>query len=312
MSVLQSIPFSQDTIKTRWREPYVTAGLNQKAIAGDHRGVVLGFTVVPSVGYSVQIQPNPTTNFSIANVLDTSGVGYSLTLLQTGALFIDLTAQAGTTVYIVLDAQYSVGTNSAAQLLVVDALTDPDWVPLAKVNVPATPIPGPPITTAHINMGYRLNAGDSVSVLAIPQTNLVQNPGFETGTTSGWYSDGTWTTFAVNGAGPYDGNWALALSRAGVGSSAATSAPMPVAGPLKYRVSGRFRTAVGLTGIGARLQVGWFDGADAQIGSWVNVEFTGRVRHHRELCRCGKYERRLLRSNPRVHKLKWRPVRLHA
>src|SRR5512137_910880 len=146
MTVLQPPQaLNQDTIKTRWQEPYVTAGLNAKAVASDVAGVVLGFNVVPSSGYSIAIQPDPTLNLSIANVLDTSGVGYALTLIQPGPLYVDLTAQAGLTVYIVLDAQYSVGSASAAQLKVVDALAS-NFVCLAKVNVPASPIPGPPIT----------------------------------------------------------------------------------------------------------------------------------------------------------------------
>lgn len=280
MTVLQNQPLNQDTIKTRWREPYVTAGLNQKAVAGDTRGVVLGFKVVPSSGYSVQIQPDPTLNISVANVLDSSG-NFSLTLLQSGPLYLDLTAQAGTTVFIALDAQYAVGTNSTAQLKVVDAaelLISPDLVLLAKVSVPATPIPGPPIAAADINLGYALLSGDSISEQAKPRTNLVFNPDFDTGNVNGWVFL-SFSSAAASTDTARSGAYSLKLTRVSPATALATSGPMPVVPGRKYRVSAWLRSVGSdpiVTGNGARLLLSWRNASDVEI-SYEGVEgyFTG-------------------------------------
>jgi hypothetical protein len=278
MTVLQNIPLATDTIKVRWQEPYITAGLNAKAIAATPRGVVAGFSVQPSSGYSVTIATDPVLGLSIANVLETTAGKFAVTLLQSSALFVDLTAQAGSAVYIVLDAQYAVGSASSAQLKVVDAL-DPDFVVLAKVNVPASPSPGGPITTAHINNGYTTRAGDSVTELAKPRTNLVFNPDFAAGITTGWTFSGFTTAGVSTDLPTHSDTYSLKLTRATAASATATSAPMPVVPGQKYRV-GAWRRNDGVSpitsGNGARLRVSWRNAADVQLSvEDVESAFTG-------------------------------------
>lgn len=122
MPVLQTIPLSNDTVKMRWKDPFVTASLNQKFIGSLSKGVLTGFNVVPKTGFTVSVQLDPQLGLAVANVLETTGGKFSVSVVQNGIVDIDLTAQAGTTVYIVLDVQYVVGATSAAQIKVVDAV----------------------------------------------------------------------------------------------------------------------------------------------------------------------------------------------
>lgn len=278
MTVLQSIAISQDSIKMRWKEPYITSGLNQKALATSPKGVLAGFTVVPSAGYVVSLPIDPSLNLSIANVLESAGAKFSVTIVQGSNLLVDLTAQANTTVYIALDVQFTVGTSTAAQVKVVDAAelgTNPDLVVLAKVNVPAAP----PISATHINMGYRTHAGDITPRSAFPRLNLVNNPTFETATTVGWSFTGFDAATASTDTAK-TGSYSLKLTKAVAGSCTATSTAMPVLAGLLYRVSAWVRSTGGAPitgGNGAKIQLSWRDAADAQIGSVVDIEtaFTG-------------------------------------
>jgi hypothetical protein len=285
MTVLQTVNLSADAVKMRWKEPYVTAGINQKNIASHPKGVLAGFNVVPSAGFVVNVQIDPTLSLSVANILETTGGYYSVTVVQPTNILIDLTstpAATAYTCYIVVDAQYTVGATSAAQVKVVDALTDADWVVLAKVNVPAIG----PITTAHINSGYRNSVGDSEGPEMHSHFNLINNPTFEA-TTNGWVNSGFLTLTATTYTSKA-GSYSLRANLIVAGLASGTTGPIPVIPGRAYRVSAWMRSTtagvptpsdgpVSNTGNGAKLQVGFYDAAGAQIGSWVDVEaaFTG-------------------------------------
>jgi hypothetical protein len=179
MSVLQNIVLPTSIVKVRWQEPYITAGLNEKAVAAFPKGVVAGFKVVPSSGYNVEIQADPTLGLSVANIFDSTGsTKFGITVVQPGSLFLDLSPQANSTVYVAIDAQYSVGSASSAQLKVVDVFeltTNPDLIVLCKVAVPASP----PVLASQINSAYRTVSGDSMSVEARQPHNLINNGTFE-------------------------------------------------------------------------------------------------------------------------------------
>lgn len=260
MSVLQNINLADTTIKMRWQEPYITTGLNQKSVASDARGVVAGFKVAPSSGYVVEVQVDPGFGLSIANVLDTTGGNFALTVIQPTPMFVDLTAQAGSTVFIALDAQYAVGSPTTAQLKVVDAAelaVNDDLVLLARVTVPASP----PVVVANINMGYRLRSGDSVPVDAKPYFNELFNGDFESDANGsaapGWTLAGgtvgsTSTDFAKTGTK------SLKLVVSSTGTS--FSSYVPVIAGETYRVGLWTRTAAGgLTGTGMQLRAAFFD-----------------------------------------------------
>lgn len=280
--ILQTITLDESTLKTRWKEPYVTAGLNQKALAGDPRGVVLGFLVVPNAGYTITVQADTVLGLSIANVVDTSTDKYSLTLIQEGDVILDLSAYAGTTVYVGLDAQYQIGVDSGSQLLIVDVAelsANPDLILLAKVVVPVSP----PIISTNINMGYRLSAGDSTPREALPPFNTLTNGSFERdvagGAPNGWEAlSGSSLSPTVDATVARTGTQSLRLSSVGaVTGSFGTNFVAIESGQLA-RASLWIRSTGGspIAGTGVNISVVWFDPTYAQL-STVQLEssFTG-------------------------------------
>jgi hypothetical protein len=188
-----TVNLSADTIKSRWLEPYVSAAMNEKTLGLQPKGVFTGFTVVPgALALSLDIQVDPTSLISGANVLETTGGKYCVTLIQASNIPVDLSSIAlSSVVYVVLDVQYAVTFTSAAQVKVVDEgdLSGSDYVLLAKVTLPGAAIP---LVASNINMGYRLTAGDSITSESRPTINLLPNGTFERDTAgsaaSGWVS----------------------------------------------------------------------------------------------------------------------------
>lgn len=275
MSVLQTVNLSADAVKLRWREPYVTVGLNVARTAGDAKGVVRGFSVVPNAGYLVTVALDPALNVSIANVRETTGGLFTVTIVQPTAINVDLTAQAGQTVFICLDAQFAVGSASAAQVKVVDAAeltTNVDLIVLAKVSVPGVP----PVVTANINTGYRLSSGDSVAALARPPINLIFNSGFEADGVSavpaGWTVSNLVTLAVVNTIAR-SGSKSLQMTAAAfISDSTAQTGFMPVVPLNEYRASVWLRTdGAGLTGTGVQVKLYYYDTSFSFVSS-VNIE----------------------------------------
>lgn len=280
--ILQTITLDEKTIKSRWKEPYVTSGLNQKALAGDARGVVLGFRVVPNVGYTVRVAADPVLGLSIANVVDTSSDKVSITIVQSGDLILDLAAYAGTTVFLAIDAQYAVGADSGAQLLVIDSAElslNPDLILLAKAVVPVSP----PVLTTHLNMGYRLSSGDSIPPDALQPLNALSNGSFERDTAGG--APSSWETLsgsslspAVDNSVARTGAQSLRLSSGGaVTGSFATNFVAVEPGQLA-RASLWIRSTGGapIVGTGVNAAVVWFDPTYAQLStSQLESTFTG-------------------------------------
>lgn len=283
MTVLQNIPLAADSVKLRWKEPYVTAGLNQKSIASEPKGVLTGFSVVPSAGFVVNVQLDPTLNLSIANVLETTAGLYTVTVVQTSNVLIDLTAQAGTTCYIVLDAQYAVGSSSAAQVKVVDAAEfalNADLVSLAKVNVPALA----PVTVADINMGYRNSSGDAAPAEALAPLNLVANGSFERDVFSA--APAFWTDYGGSGLNPFvdntvsrSGTQSLRLAPGGAVNVSFACNPMSILPGQTARASVWIRSS-GVSpiagGTGVTVLVVWLDDTYAEFAnSQLEASFTG-------------------------------------
>jgi hypothetical protein len=274
MATLQSIPLSADAIKVRWKEPYVTAALNQKSLASLPKGVVTGFTVTPqsplAVGVTIALDAD---GLSIANVRETTGGLFSVSLVLNTSVNVSLISQAGTTCYIALDAQYVVGATTTAQIKVVDAaeLTAPsgaDLVLLAKVVVPGV---GNVVAT-DINSGYRLRAGDSATADSLPNLNLVTNSTFEA-TTLGWTNNGFDAATASTDFARPGGSYSLKLVEAVAGLVNVVSSAMRVLPARSYRVSAWLHSPAGLTGgSGGKFQVAWYDAVGAQIGSWTDIE----------------------------------------
>lgn len=277
MTVLQTVALPADAIQMRWQEQYVTAGLNTKNIAVQPKGVLMGFRIVPNSGYVVTVQVDPVYNMSVANVLETTGGLYSVSLVQNANINIDLTAQANTTVYVVLDVQYIIGTNTQAQVKVVDVAelsSNLDLIVLAKIAVPNVG----PVTTTNINMGYRQAAGDLAPEEAFQKLNLVSNSGFESdipGNAPGAWTNSGFDTCVVDGTISRSGTNSLKLIKTVAGTPFVQSALVGATPGRRYKVGAWIRSATGdpiTSGNGAKVQVVWFDSTGTLIGTAVTAE----------------------------------------
>lgn len=156
MTVLETETINPQFIKTRWQEPYLSAGLNKKSFKTTPRGVYRGFEIVPGPGdWDITILGAPdgsVTGYNGGSYDAASGWsvavhenidGYTTTVAQqaVSAYEFDLTAYKGTSgVFCAIDVNYYQGFETTAELQIVDADeldADPTLLCLARINVPA-------------------------------------------------------------------------------------------------------------------------------------------------------------------------------
>ena len=136
----------------RYRHPFVTEGLNKKVV-GMPSGILQGGKLTAAVGnQSVVVNTDPDTGLSVYNYERRSSPLSAVTVIEDENRTIDLSAQAGTTVYVCLYVEYTITTTtlvqfrtySEAELFGASPVTEAeDVVILGKVDVPATAIPIP-------------------------------------------------------------------------------------------------------------------------------------------------------------------------
>lgn len=170
---------SNTLAKVRWREQYVSEGLNKKlnglVPAGVIRGGRLGTNVLD---LRITIEADPDTGDSIYSFIDSNG--QQLTFRQVGDVTLDLTALASTTVYIGLEIVYT--TSAATEVYwraysqaEIDA--DPTIVCLGPVDVPASGL----IPEGNIRGDRRVDGGMNLSAGTRGWRQVVPNPSFEGG-----------------------------------------------------------------------------------------------------------------------------------
>ena len=150
-TTIQSI--SESKLKARWREPYFTGALNT-IMSALPEGVVRGF--VPSFGgFGMNLRLLAEDGISMLRVRSAGGQ-YTVTYVETATLDLDLSAVAGTTVYIGAAASYTEGAATTAS---ISAYTEAEYAAnplgvcwIAKVQVPA--LPGP-ITSSMVDLAPR-------------------------------------------------------------------------------------------------------------------------------------------------------------
>jgi hypothetical protein len=155
---------SSDLAKMRFREPYVSEGLNKKFFGPVAPGIVRGGYLTTSLTpMYVEIQPDPTEGDSVYTVSDANG--HQLTVRQTSIQSLDLTALQGTTVYLGLKITYVVGSDTVVEWRAyskaeVDALVEKVAI-VGKVVVPSIPPPAAPIPAGNITLHERTDAWQS-------------------------------------------------------------------------------------------------------------------------------------------------------
>lgn len=274
---------SNTLVQVRWREPYVSRGLNKKLVGIAPSGVIRGGRLTTSLLAShVTVQADPDTNDSIYSFIDASG--HQFTFRQEGDIVLDLDIGAlpGTTVYIGLDVVYSVSAQTEVywrgySQVEVDA--DPTLVVLGSVAVPGAPAL---IPATDILYDRRRDAGLNLSTGMRDWRQVIKNPSFEGPADTigagdereffGWAFDvlfaaGTWRVLSPTSgpvSQPHSGDNSLVAVGGGGGAHLMSATPLGV-----HRVSPGQTVKVSMWVRGDSVALG--SGASASVGFWIRA-----------------------------------------
>lgn len=174
--------FVDAEIKVRYKEPYLTAGLDERLARVQPRGVHRGFRLAPAAALKVTVQAEDASGQSVA-VYETSD-GYSLRVARTGDYDLNLTTLATKTVVLAIFADYTLNVDTRAEvrayeLSPVDEFTGAverdELVVLGVVMVPAAGV----IPAANIDYTYRTMAWEDGAPEARDWVQFIENGGFE-------------------------------------------------------------------------------------------------------------------------------------
>jgi len=171
---------SNALVKMRWKEPYVSEGLNKKLNGLVPPGVVRGGRLTTSVvNSSVTISADPGTGDSIYSFIDSNG--HQLTFRQTGNIVLDLDVGTlpGTTAYIGLEVTYSISAATVVKWrgysqAEIDA--DPNIVCIGSAVVPAV---AALIPASDLDDDRRRTAWQSISRYMREAAQVIKNGDFE-------------------------------------------------------------------------------------------------------------------------------------
>jgi hypothetical protein len=174
---------SQADLKVRFKETYVSEGLNRKFTGVVPRGVYRGFKLIPNgTDMTVTLEDDSDTSDHVAVYEDLNGRALTIHI-QSGDIDIDLTASASTTVAIAIYVEYSINATTLGQIRTyevspADELTgateEGELIILGTVIVPASGV----IPVADITAQRRTSAGAEIAPEATSPLPLVANPHF--------------------------------------------------------------------------------------------------------------------------------------
>jgi len=168
---------SNTLAKVRWREQYVSEGINKKLNGVVPHGVVRGGKLISSgIAMNVTIEDDSETGDSIYSYIDANG--HQITFRQAGNVTLDLTSVASKTVFIGLEVTYVVSSDTVVKWRAfnqaeIDA--DPTLVVIGMVVVPASGL----IAAASITDQGRRTAWQSISQYMRDAKQVAENGAFE-------------------------------------------------------------------------------------------------------------------------------------
>lgn len=201
-------------VKMKWKETYVSEGLNRKVIPSMPKGIYSGLKLVQNIASPRQVEVSIGSDTFHAAVHQ-SAVGYSTTYYDNlgTSTILNLSGAPldNQETVITLSITYVIGADTVANWIAYpiadwNALTDAqraERIVLGTINVPA---PAVNITTAMITPDRRTVAWESESPGVVPWSPIVKNPSFEHGVTGAGtvkFSISDWanrTDLAVNGS----------------------------------------------------------------------------------------------------------------
>lgn len=191
-------------VKMRWKEDYVTPGLNRKMLGAVPSGLARGGLLSPGGSQTVNVDPDPKYGDIVAVYGDETN-GFQTTVRLTGSQNLDLSALSGQTVYVCLFVDYTQGAETSAEWRAytqaeLDSAAEKDsLVVLGKVTVSS------PITAADIEWTERTEQGMKLADSQVPWVPMVPNGNFDAGF-DGWeIISGAAADFALETSNPYKG-----------------------------------------------------------------------------------------------------------
>lgn len=283
---------TETRITLRYREPYVTEGINKKLAVvlphGVYRGWRLGTAASP---LRVAVVPDPETDDQVLSQRST--LGDALTLRLNGQIELDLNQPSflSQTVVIGVFAYFSLASETTAE---IRGYLESDWnalsladqneiVVLGTVAVPGSGV----IAATSITHDRRAEAWSKTASAAVPWASLLQNGSFEWGPAGDtgnqkflpWENtqngNGEWT---VETTDPFSGGQHLeCTNNGGGGFTGVVSQPIdtPVNAAEYVRLSFRIKVVLADTGSGTFSAIVRFrDAAGASTDATVPVTIT--------------------------------------
>jgi hypothetical protein len=175
--------FTDSEIKVRFKEPYLTAGIDQKVARVQPRGVYRGFLLTPSgLNLTVTVQAEVASGQHVS-VYETAD-GYSLRIARAADFDLDLSTPAllGKTVVLAVYADYVLNVDTRAEIRAYE-LSPVDEFTVAPerselVVLGTVVVPGAGLIT-DIDSSYRTMAWEDGAPEARDWVQFIENGGFE-------------------------------------------------------------------------------------------------------------------------------------
>lgn len=270
-------------VKMKWKETYVSEGLNRKVIPAMPKGIYSGLRLIQNISSPRQVEVSAAPDVTHAAVHQ-SATGYSTTYHDVAGVstILDLSNAAlnNQETVIALSITYVIGADTTASWIAYpiadwNALTDAQRAERIVLGTVSVPAPATNITTAMITPNRRTAAWESESPGSVPWSPIVKNPSFEHGGTgssgSGQYLISDWRNrvdLEVNGrfelgvATVRSGAKSLAFNKTIVGASTGKIEQyqeVPVTPGQLVRVTGWIRQLIAPTGGSYTFNVYWGD-----------------------------------------------------
>lgn len=278
-TLLDFISDGSSKVNMKWKEQYVSEGLNRKMAISVPWGVYRGFRLTTNgAALTVGIQAD-TSGLDHVAVYQTSG-GFSLEIRRTGGDFsLDLSAYASQVVILALYATYLVGSATTAILRAYTqaefdvAVEKDELVVLGRVTVPASGV----IAADSITHDLRRMAWQKKAPESVTWAPIVRNGGFEwTTTTTEEYGAAFWrkvtavgSTWMGSATDPHSGKYCILFTYAGAAETGwlEQEVNIPVTAGQKIRVQLFKKMLQAATGGSLNLWLQYVDQTGTPIGS---------------------------------------------
>jgi hypothetical protein len=278
-------------IKMKWKEVYVSEGLNRKVIPAMPKGIYRGLRLIQNISSPRQVEVAASPD-GTHNAIHESATGFSTTYHDvTGAsTILDLSSASldNQETIIALSVNYTIGADTTANWIAYpiadwNALTDEqraEKIVVGTVNVPA---PATNITTSMITPNRRTVSWENEAGGKVPWSTLIRNGGFEHGVTGELtrYAISDWDKGTIHTNGEFrlgtttvrSGSKSLEFNKTATAASfdaITQSHEIPVTPGMLVKITCWIKQLIAETGGGTWITIGWGD-QDSSLSSNTDI-----------------------------------------